>query len=222
MLVYLLNNGPTNIAENAAGICIGKHLALTSNHKSLEAAISSKHLSVLEHLSITFYITGISRACLTQLTRHRHFSFSVQSQRYSKIDTSNQNWYVKPSSLSNINIDGNTTALELYDYTMTRISETYKDLIEKGVPKEDARMILPNACKVNLILSCNTRAFVEAASKRLCNKAQEEIRELFTKMVDCLKSADVDTIITDLAVPNCMSNIGCQEAKPCHKGYYVQ
>ena len=40
------------------------------------------HFSVLEHASVSFYITGISRSCTHELIRHRHFSYSQLSQRY--------------------------------------------------------------------------------------------------------------------------------------------
>src|ERR1700735_403010 len=46
------------------------------------------HLSVLEHASVTFYITGISRSCTHELIRHRHFSYSQLSQRYVPDDDS--------------------------------------------------------------------------------------------------------------------------------------
>ena len=48
----------------------------------LRGVIASGHHSVLEHVSFTFGISGVSRALLAQITRHRIASFSVQSQRY--------------------------------------------------------------------------------------------------------------------------------------------
>ena len=50
--------------------------------KALQGALSSGHDSVVEHMSFTFKVQGVSRRLLAQLTRHRLASFSVQSQRY--------------------------------------------------------------------------------------------------------------------------------------------
>lgn len=66
------------LAGLAASICTANGNAC----KSLEHALDSNHLSVTEHANFTFYVDGVSRALLAQLTRHRIASFSVQSQRY--------------------------------------------------------------------------------------------------------------------------------------------
>ena len=205
--------------ELAAAICIGRegqHPSLSNqkpDEKTIETlgkgaahAIKSGHLGILEHISMTWYAEGLSRACTHQLVRHRIASYNQQSQRYCKIDT-NEDWYVIPESIAD-----NTAAKVEYYKAMNGIATIYKELIEGGIPKEDARMVLPNACKTSILITMNGRAFIEAAEKRLCNRAQWEIRELFTLMRNTLLK--VYPFVAALALPRCMKK-GCIELKPC-------
>ena len=82
MKVYLLNvaenlhkRGNEKLADVAAALCVDKYdkawLNETLHHNHLEAAIKSGHLSIIEHLPLTFYVKDISRACSHQLVRHK-------------------------------------------------------------------------------------------------------------------------------------------------------
>lgn len=197
-------------AHLAAAICVGKESEILKNYgidyNGLNTAIASGHYSVLEHLPITWYIADVSRALTHQLVRHRIASYSQQSQRYNKIDT-NAIWYIIPNSIKDI-----PDALESYNKIMSDIAYTYHLMLEKGIPKEDARFVLPNACKSKILVSMNARAFIEAARLRLCNKAQWEIHTMFQLMRNAIKEKYPK--IYELAVPNCKT-IGCREVQPC-------
>ena len=140
--------------------------------------IRSKHTSTLEHISYTFAIEGLSRAALAQLTRHRHFSFSVQSQRYVKFGSGDKAGgfdYVVPPSVR----DELTGDSSRFDLVMDAIQKVYDDLRKNGVPAEDARFVLPNAAATNLVLTGNLRAILEFYSKRKPGRgAQWEIADL--------------------------------------------
>ncbi|MCS1350366.1 FAD-dependent thymidylate synthase [Mechercharimyces sp. CAU 1602] len=133
----------------------------------------SKHTSTIEHLSYTFAIEGLSRSALAQLTRHRFFSFSVQSQRYVKMGSDDRSGgfdYVAPPSLSKS---------ESYHNAMRRSQAVYDELRRSSVLAEDARFILPNATATNLVMTGNLRAILDFYSKRQEGKgAQWEIAEL--------------------------------------------
>jgi thymidylate synthase (FAD) len=145
--------------------------------KMLLALWRAKHYSVFEHTSITFGISGISRSCLAQLTRHRHLSFSVQSQRY--VDMSKCN-IVTPKSI----ID-NPEAVKIFKNITNEIHEAYKELVNLRIPREDARFILPEGSMTNLVLSCNLRSLGELYEKRVSTSgAQWEITELVDRMAD--------------------------------------
>lgn len=146
------------------------------------------HLSVMEHIYFTFKIEGISRACSHQLVRHRHCSFTQRSQRYCEEDGFE---YITPPS-----IDYHT-----FEREIESIKEQYRNhRVEVGVPNEDARYILPNACATELYLSCNLRELIHIANERLCIKAQWEIRKLVKEMVSL-----VDPSLQFMLVPKCKS-----------------
>lgn len=138
--------------------------------------VSSGHTSTLEHISFTFTVEGVSRSLLAQLTRHRHMSFSVQSQRYVKFSSESRSGgfdYVVPYK-----VDENELGV-LYESYMNSIQSMYDELIEKGIPQEDARSVLPNAAACNLVLTANLRTLLDFYSKRKPgNGAQKEVSEL--------------------------------------------
>lgn len=154
----------------------------------------NSHHSVLEHIYFTFKIEGISRACSHQLVRHRHCSFTQRSQRYCSEDGFE---YVTPPSIKDSEFSGD----------MNEIRECYSLYQEEGVPNEDARYILPNACATSLYLSCNLRELIHIANERLCDRAQWEIRELVQEMCKL-----VDPQLHFMLVPKCKSGrIMCYE-----------
>ena len=152
---------------------------------------SNGHHSVFEHIYFTFKIEGISRACSHQLVRHRHCSFTQRSQRYCSEECFD---VVEPRSIENID------TIDEFSHLMLDINEHYNDLRELGVPNEDARYILPNACTTELYLSCNLRELIHIANERLCTKAQWEIRKLVKQMI-----ALIDPELHFMLVPKCKS-----------------
>jgi thymidylate synthase (FAD) len=91
------------------------------------------------------------------------------------------------------------------------IENHYLELQALGVPNEDARYVLPNACTTSLYLSCNLRELIHMSNERLCKRAQWEIRELVKQMV-----ALVDPELQFMLVPKCKSGrIICNS--PCNK-----
>ena len=159
--------------------------------KLVEHLYKNGHHSVMEHIYFTFKIEGISRACSHQLVRHRMCSFTQRSQRYCSEDGFDA---IEPKSIYAIdNIDG-------YANLMHFIHDHYSELQARGIPNEDARYILPNACTTELYLSCNLRELIHIANERLCSRAQWEIRELVQKMV-----ALIDPQLHFMLVPKCKS-----------------
>lgn len=149
----------------------------------------SGHTSTLEHITYTFAIEGVSRALLAQLTRHRHLSFSVQSQRYVRMGSADKIGgmdYVIPPSIH----DKDGAYSEFY-WAMVAAQESYDNLRELGVPPEDARMVLPNAAACNLVMTGNLRTFLDFYAKRRPGKgAQWEIADLAVKIRDEIVKVD--------------------------------
>ena len=191
------------VVEQAACVCYDSEP--TPDYRIAKACYAAHHDSVLEHISFTFHIKGVSRALLAQLSRHRHISLSVRSQRYCREDDFE---YVTPK-LSKAD-------KELYDDLIEREKTFYQTMVHEDVKPEDARMLLPNACCTELYLTMNARALIEASSKRLCTRAQAEIREMFQKIKE--QVSIYSPMIANWMVPQCEKNEKypfCPEHKSC-------
>ena len=203
------------LVELSAAICVGK--LDNPTEKGMLSAINSGHDSVLDHLPLTWVIENVSRALTHQLIRHRIASYSQLSQRYAKVNTQGEKWFITPMSITTNRINGEYILDKKYQELMVHIAKVYNELCEAGIPNEDARMVLPNACFTSIIVSMNARAFSEAATLRTCNRAQWEIRQMFRLMRDSIKN--VYPHVWEKCFPNCTKKCGCLEAKPCGNPY---
>ena len=156
----------------------------------LEHLMRSGHYGPFEHPQATFAVGGISRACMAQLTRHRHASFDVMSMRYVDLsgDPDLEERFTYPATFTDDEVvsregvsavglpaeDRRALADEVYGTCM----RAYERLVDAGVPKEDARMLLPIGTKVNLTFSMNARSLMHLLDMRLKADSQWEIREL--------------------------------------------
>lgn len=201
---------PMAIVERCASVCYDSKPDFHDYHIAKGCA-KTGHMSVYEHAYFTFHVSGISRACLAQLSRHRHISLSVRSQRYCDEGGNGVLGCIVPKAFNH----------EQFDIAMQTYSEEidkYQVLLASGAAKEDARMVLPNAMETELYLSANARAMIEASHLRLCNRAQEEIRTMFGKMKEEVKQVSPE--IADMMVPKCEVNPSypfCTERKSCGK-----
>lgn len=166
------------------------------------------HYGPFEHPQISFAVKGVSRALMAQITRHRHITFDVQSQRYA--DFSSTEPIVPASLLSNderhrqyphvygedgmhFNRDEGHVDLSEEERAMYReayIDQTngairrYQEMVENDVPKEDARFLLPIGTPVNMTFSGNARTFLHLLDMRRKQNAQWEIRELSERLLE--------------------------------------
>lgn len=141
--------------------------------------IKSGHESMIEHASATFRVSEISRALTHQLVRHRIASYSQQSQRYVSED---QFGFIIPDEIIKTGVS------QEYLGFMADVQEFYNFLISKGVKKEDARFVLPNACHTEIVFTMNFRALRNFFNLRLDKHAQWEIREMAKEMLTILKN----------------------------------
>ena len=165
------------------------------------------HASPIEHASFTFGIEGVSRTLLAQITRHRIASFSVQSQRYVRLDDFR---YVTPPEIEAI-----PEAKAAFLASMEEDAQRYLDLARAKASKqanEDARFVLPNACETKMVVTMNARSLMNFFQLRCCNRAQWEIRELAEKMFTLVYP--VAPHIFAKAGPACLCG-ACPEGKMC-------
>lgn len=173
-----VTENPVLAIEEAASNCYDSKPS--KNGKIMESCYKSGHQSVLEFADFTFHIEGISRACSHQLVRHRCASYAQRSQRYVKED---QFKFITPKTITK-----KQDALDEYEHFMDRCQLTYNYLVEQGVPAEDARMVLPNACETVIEVKMNGRELIHFMNERLCTRAQWEIRELAQEMKKCVEN----------------------------------
>jgi len=141
--------------------------------KLIQGVIESGHGSTIEHIVFTFGISGVSRTLSHQLVRHRAgVAFDQQSQRYVKFKGAST---MLPGTLA----EADPAIRQRFEGQVEGALELYAELVEAGIPGEDARFVFPNATRTNLVMTTNLRALIHMSGLRLCTMAQWEIRRLF-------------------------------------------
>jgi thymidylate synthase (FAD) len=165
---------PEALLERAGRIC---YQSQGQGHagRFLRSRIREGHESIIEHASLTFEISGISRACSHQLVRHRIASYSQESQRY--VDMSDPEFVVPPA------IAGNAEAMAVWEQFTQQLTDAYRKLRALGMRKEDARFVLPNATATRIVVTMNFRELRHFFRVRCDPAAQWEIRTLAREML---------------------------------------
>jgi len=159
--------------QDIFGRATNGHVATEKQQDLVRRVIESGHGSTIEHINFTFAVSGVTRTLSHQLVRHRAgVAFDQQSQRYLNYKRPS---YMVPGSLTD-------APEELRDRFVAEMDDSlafYGEMLEAGIPGEDARFVMPNATRTNLIMTANLRALIHMSGLRLCTMAQWEIRRLF-------------------------------------------
>ena len=152
-----------------------------SNEDYLAHILEIDHTSIMEHASATFRLTGVSRNLLAELTRHRHLSFSVQSQRY--VDESAGAFVVPPDLADDTDSDEIIADMLALHARATRLyAKLVKQMQEKGYGRKQARQaaraVLPGGHETRIIVTGNMRAWRHVLKMRFSVHADVEIREM--------------------------------------------
>lgn len=152
--------------------------------------LDSAHESVLEHSTVTFWVAEVSRSFLGEITRHRHISPSVLSQRYVKAEK--MTWVVPPDirgSDSEAYLSGRMQ--EVFDLAQEVAAEISHVLKREGLPHKRAnsaaRSVLPNATATSMFLTGNLRAWRDVLKKRHHVAADEELQEFAEHVLSYLR-----------------------------------
>lgn len=153
----------------------------------LKHLIKQGHWGVFEHPQATIELNGVTRVAMAQITRHRHFSFDIMSLRYVQIDGDDvEGTFSVPKcvkegeaisrtdGVSEIDPKAEELFIEAYEDSI----ESYRNLIDLGVPQEEARKVLPMGTKVNIVMSGNARAWLHLLNIRGKANVQREARDL--------------------------------------------
>ena len=125
---------------------------------------------VMDHIVYMFEIEDCSRVTTHQLVRHRAVSYDQESQRFSAA--------TREGAVTPPNVQSNDLGYKAYDEALKAVYSAYVKMVTAGVPKEDARYILPGAIKTKLVMTLNARSLMHLVWQRTALQAQWEIREL--------------------------------------------
>ena len=227
---------PERVVAAAAKLCYSavgvdelmEGLTEEKSAKFLNMLSNLGHASPTEHASFTFAIEGVSRALLAQITRHRIASYSVQSQRYVRLD--DFKFVVPPEVEADpeskarflkameeeaahyLSIAQALTQKHEADFLAQGLSEKEAHSKAEKMANEDARFVLPNACETKMVVTMNARSLQNFFHLRCCSRAQWEIRQLAEEMFKLVYP--VAPHIFAKSGPACVSG-PCPEGKMC-------
>jgi thymidylate synthase (FAD) len=162
-----------------------------TNAGYIKHIIDVGHFSVLEHASVSFYITGISRSLTHELIRHRHFSYSQLSQRY--VPETESQIVVPPGmeddpELRQILAEAADASRATYTELLAKLEAKFADqpnaVLRRKQARQAARAVLPNATETRIVVTGNYRAWRHFIAMRASEHADVEIRRL---AIECLR-----------------------------------
>jgi thymidylate synthase (FAD) len=182
-------DGGQALAEFAGRACYQSwnkpNPATATNAGYLRHILEVGHLSVLEHGTVTLYLTGVSRSLTHELIRHRHFSYSQLSQRYvPERDAA----FVEPAVIADDPelharfLAAADAALAAYNELLEGLEKRFADVpnatLRRKQARQAARSVLPNATETRIVVTGNYRAWRHFIAMRASEHADVEIREL--------------------------------------------
>ncbi|MGN0622944.1 MAG: FAD-dependent thymidylate synthase [Oscillospiraceae bacterium] len=226
---------PEKVIATAAKLCYSSSdigslrdgLTEEKTESFINMLASIGHESPMEHVSFTFGIEGVSRACTHQLVRHRIASYSQKSQRYVNEDGFE---FITPPEIAEV-----PEAKAEFERQMSSIVDSYhkiaeiltqkhtetfleqgldeKDACTKAKKKayEDARFVLPNACETKIVVTMNVRSLFNFFKHRCCNRAQWEIKAVADEMLRIC--CEIAPNVFKNAGPCCVMTGKCPEGK---------
>ena len=181
-----------------------------TNASYLRHIIDVGHFSVLEHASVSFYLTGVSRSCTHELIRHRHFSYSQLSQRF--VPENDSDVVVPPGirgdpELERLFLAAADASRAAYIELLAKLEAKFADapnaVLRRKQARQAARAVLPNATETRIVVTGNYRAWRHFIAMRASEHADVEIRYLaiacLRQLVDVAPAVFADFNIATLA-----------------------
>lgn len=202
---------PLELIGKCSGDCWGADTEDSKkNIKRAKNCIDSGHGRVLEYADFTVELSEYSIKVMRELYTHIIGTTRTQeSTRY--VDLTNFKFVTPPT------IAVKEDAKKQYDKIMNNIAVAYDNLLQLGIPKEDASMVLPLSTHTKVVLKMNVRALEHFCNMRLCNRAYWEIKKLTKELCLTLQSINDEWkyIVNTLCVPNCVKYGYCPESNGC-------
>ncbi len=169
--------------ELAARTCYKSEDKITQGSAAqfLQRLVKSGHKSVIEHVSISVRIV-CDRGVMAELTRHRLASFSIESTRYanySKDKFGSEITVIRPFFWQN-----DSPQYNAWKMAMEACEKTYLELIESGAKAQEARSVLPNSLKTDIIITANIREWLHIFNLRCSKASHPQMREIMLPLLD--------------------------------------
>lgn len=194
--------------RDTSAISLMESLTASEVEHLLDVVHSSGHLSIVEHITFSFAIDGVSRVLTHQLVRHRvGVAFSQQSQRYATVRDAG---HITPASIS-----ANGPLSHEYEEAVTSAIDLYTRLLDAGIPNEDARFVLPQAIATRLVMTVNLRALINMYRLDACLRSQWEMRHLMNAMKREIRRVS-PRLARELKI-KCFAQGFCDEAVMCRE-----
>ncbi len=165
----------------------------TSAENFIKGAIKRGHFSVIEHEKITVRII-CDRGVSHEIVRHRVGSYSQESTRYCNYTKSGGTQAIEPYFF----VD-NPERYEVWKEAMTVAENAYNELIKLGATPEEARSVLPNSLKTEIVVTYNMREWRHFFQMRGSKLSHPQIREIAVMLLEKMKEY-VPVIFDDFVI----------------------
>jgi thymidylate synthase (FAD) len=182
--------------EKAGRVCYKSEDRITSDSAKsfIQKILQSGHESVIEHEKITIKII-CDRGVSHEIVRHRIASYSQESTRYCNYSGSkfgNELTLIRPFYWNQ-----DLEKYSIWQQTMQTIETNYNKLISMGARPEEARSILPNSLKTEIVVTMNLREWRHFFKLRTGTKAHPQMREITIPMLEKFKN-EVPIVFDDI------------------------
>lgn len=204
---------PISMIGEYAGVCWGADtISQEKNYKRGLNCLNADHGRTLEFPQVYMILDEYSARVIREYYTHIGGDPTRLQESTRYVDYSNFDYVVPPTILRK-----NGTTEALYRDTMKHIANACKALIEAGVPKEDAAMLLPLGMETKVVVRTNLRQLIDMSHQRLCTRAYWEFRQLMYDLMNELSyySDEWAYLIENYFKPKCESYGFCTELKSC-------
>lgn len=164
---------PLEVIEQAGRTCYKSEEAITedSAREFVEMILKRGHESVIEHVSASVrFITN--RGVTHELVRHRLCAFSQESTRFVRYDGTME--FIKPVWWD----DWSPGMQACWTQSLETAEESYRKLLDAGARPEQAREVLPNSLKTEIVVTANIREWRHILKVRCSEAAHPQMRQL--------------------------------------------
>jgi thymidylate synthase (FAD) len=182
--------------EAAGRTCYKSENKITNDsaHAFVKKIILSGHLSVIEHIDLSVRFV-VDRGVSHELVRHRLASFSQESTRYCNykggVTFIIPPWVnIEPGAYCDIpghEFASNCLMDNQWYWMMSTAEQTYLALLKLGWTPQQARSVLPNSLKTEIVMTANLREWRHIFKLRCANAAHPQMREIMCPLLDVLK-----------------------------------